>query len=662
MAAPITGNLALPYYETVPGGLHPGMAVYVKGRVPKVSNRFRVDFAFAKHEGADLAFHFNPRFDLNELVIDTFESGRWGKAERHKNPFRKGKPFELIFIVTEAGYQALPYYETVPGGLHPGMAVYVKGRVPKVSNRFRVDFAFAKHEGADLAFHFNPRFDLNELVIDTFESGRWGKAERHKNPFRKGKPFELIFIVTEAGYQILVNRDLMYVFRHRIPPQSVHFIEVSGDLELHSLNMMAAPVIENVALPYYETVPGGLHPGMAVYVKGRVPKVSNRFKVDFAVAKHEGADLAFHFNPRFDLNELVIDTFESGKWKKQEKYQNPFRKGEHFKVIFIVTEAGYQILVNRDLMYVFRHRIPPQSVHFIEVSGDLELHSLNMMAAPVTENVPVPYTGDSWCLTIEAKIYLPNGKQRCFFTIDFVAGPDIPLRINPDLYEKTVVCNSFLKGSWGSEERDLPFNPFQYEQYFELLIHCDQYRFIVYANDEYFFSYAYRYIHFPQIKILEIIGDRMPYNRAVPWGLDMDSWVMLEGVILKQSKGFHVEFAYGQFNGANIPLKFKLYFERTPESSNSPVLTLNSFVNQQWGKEIQAKTHFQQGQKFKLSFIVTSKSYKIMENNILLSEFDHRLSPKAIRFLGMDGDIKLEKVVFSWERNSETSNPRFDEG
>uniref|UniRef100_A0A8C6Y704 Galectin n=1 Tax=Naja naja TaxID=35670 RepID=A0A8C6Y704_NAJNA len=69
-------------------------------------------------------------------------------------------------------------------------------------SRFRVDFAFAKHEGADLAFHFNPRFDLNELVIDTFESGRWGKAERHKNPFRKGKPFELIFIVTEAGYQV----------------------------------------------------------------------------------------------------------------------------------------------------------------------------------------------------------------------------------------------------------------------------------------------------------------------------------------------------------------------------------------------------------------------------------------------------------------------------
>uniref|UniRef100_A0A8C6Y591 Galectin n=1 Tax=Naja naja TaxID=35670 RepID=A0A8C6Y591_NAJNA len=111
------------------------------------------------------------------------------------------------------------------------------------------------------------------------------------------------------------------------------------------------------------SVPGGLHTGMAVYVNARVPEDSDRFKVDFGFAKHEGADLAFHFNPRFkESNELVINTLESGRWGKEEKYQNPFRKGEHFEVIFIVTEVGYQILVNRKLFYVFRHRIPPQDV------------------------------------------------------------------------------------------------------------------------------------------------------------------------------------------------------------------------------------------------------------------------------------------------------------
>ncbi|XP_063168425.1 galectin-4-like [Candoia aspera] len=153
----------------------------------------------------------------------------------------------------------------------------------------------------------------------------------------------------------------------------------------------------------------------------------------------------------------------------------------------------------------------------------------------------------------------------------------------------------------------------------------------------------------------------MPYNRAVPLGLEVDSWVLLEGLIPKQSKGFHVNFAYGQFRGADIPLKFELQFKRTPPASARSILSLNSFANQ-WGKEIRMETHLQQGQRFKLRFIVTSRGYKIMENSILLSEFEHRLSPKAVRFLEMDGEIKLEKVAFSWERNRETRNPRFGEG
>ncbi|XP_026549560.1 galectin-6-like [Notechis scutatus] len=131
------------------------------------------------------------------------------------------------------------------------MAIYVNGRVPQNSNRFSVDFTFPKHEGADLAFHFNPRFELNELVINMLESGRWGKEERYQNPFQKGKHFEVIFIVTEAGYQIFVSRKLLYVFRHRIPPQSVRFIQVAGDLELQSLNVISAPVIENLVSVCY---------------------------------------------------------------------------------------------------------------------------------------------------------------------------------------------------------------------------------------------------------------------------------------------------------------------------------------------------------------------------------------------------------------------------
>ncbi|XP_034294015.1 galectin-4-like [Pantherophis guttatus] len=93
------------------------------------------------------------------------------------------------------------------------------------------------------------------------------------------------------------------------------------------------------------------------------------------------------------------------------------------------------------------------------------------------------------------------------FGIDFVAGPDIALHINPRLSQGTVVRNSFLKGSWGPEELDLPFNPFEYGKFFELSISCGKYQFIVYANDEFLFSYTHRYIDFQKINTLKINGD-----------------------------------------------------------------------------------------------------------------------------------------------------------
>ncbi|KAF7242324.1 Galectin-4 [Varanus komodoensis] len=147
---------------------------------------------------------------------------------------------------------------------------------------------------------------------------------------------------------------------------------------------------------------------------------------------------------------------------------------------------------------------------------------------------------------------------------------------------------------------------------------------------------------------------KMPYYRAIPFGLDPESWMLLEGVIPLQSKGFQVDFAYGQFRGASIPLRFKLSFEGPP--SSSAVAVFNSFTDREWGKEKKTATHIRQGQRFKMQFIVTSKGFKIMENDTFLCEFDHRLSPKKIRFLEMDGDIKLEKVAFNWESSNAGRN------
>ncbi|XP_029140059.1 galectin-6-like [Protobothrops mucrosquamatus] len=186
------------------------------------------------------------------------------------------------------------------------------------------------------------------------------------------------------------------------------------------------------------------------------------------------------------------------------------RKGEHFEVIFIVTEARYQVLVNRKPFCTYKHRMPPQSVRDINVDGHLELQSLTVIGGPMIGNMTMPYMGYiprdlGASRTISVQGFIPKNTKR--FEIKFMAGQDIALRINPRMKERTVVRNSFLNGRWGPEENDLPFNPFQYGQYFELSIHYDKHEFQIYTNGHPFFNYAHRYIPIEHIRTLKITGD-----------------------------------------------------------------------------------------------------------------------------------------------------------
>ena len=71
--------------------------------------RFHVNFAVGQDDGADVAFHFNPRFDgWDKVVFNTMQSGRWGKEEEKSMPFQKGKHFELVFMVMPEHYKVGP--------------------------------------------------------------------------------------------------------------------------------------------------------------------------------------------------------------------------------------------------------------------------------------------------------------------------------------------------------------------------------------------------------------------------------------------------------------------------------------------------------------------------------------------------------------------------
>ncbi|XP_061452608.1 galectin-4 [Rhineura floridana] len=304
----------------------------------------------------------------------------------------------------------------------------------------------------------------------------------------------------------------------------------------------------NPSLPHSKPIPGGLRPGMSIYVQGTVPHHTKRFVVNFACGSNDGDDIAFHFNPRFDgKDKIVLNTYQGRKWGKEEHHSMPFQKGQHFEIVFLVNNDAYQVMVNRNPICSYVHRIRPERVQAVVADGDLELQSMTllggammggggmpgqqyspmgmpgmmpdsgfppsnlpMMTVPASYHPQVPYKGNlpgglGSKRTIVVKGFVPpHAKQ---FRINFKAGQDIALHINPRMNERVVVRNSFLNGHWGGEERELPNNPFQPGQYFDLSIRCGNQRFKIWANGQPLFNYNHRYQHFNQIDTLEIEGD-----------------------------------------------------------------------------------------------------------------------------------------------------------
>lgn len=112
---------------------------------------------------------------------------------------------------------------------------------------------------------------------------------------------------------------------------------------------------------------------------------------------------------------------------------------------------------------------------------------------------------------------------------------DLALHINPRLTEGLVIRNSYLNGSWGSEDRKISYNPFGPGQFFDvslgspshspslqslcpgpglkpalslqLSIRCGIDRFKVYANGQHLFDFSHRLSAFQNVDVLEINGD-----------------------------------------------------------------------------------------------------------------------------------------------------------
>ncbi|KAI7801040.1 putative galectin-like protein, partial [Triplophysa rosa] len=130
---------------------------------------------------------------------------------------------------------AVPYISVINGPLKPGKSFIIRG-VVNPTNPYRMEFNFRHRYG--IAFHFNPRFDKNRVVCNTWY-GTWGKEEYPAGmPFKAGQPFEVYIYCTDSVYNVSVNGQQMCNYNHRFMElKNIDVLDVCGDLQVISVEV-----------------------------------------------------------------------------------------------------------------------------------------------------------------------------------------------------------------------------------------------------------------------------------------------------------------------------------------------------------------------------------------------------------------------------------------
>ncbi|KAM4048689.1 galectin-9-like isoform 2-T2 [Anomaloglossus baeobatrachus] len=296
--------------------------------------------------------------------------------------------------------------------------------------------------------------------------------------------------------------------------------------------------IYNPPVPFSTHFHSGVNDGTVVVVAGSIPHSADRFSVNFQCGHGDNDDIAFHFNPRFDEKLVVCNTMEHKNWGKEErKKELPFHHGQQFEIRILVTSCDYKVSVNRNHFVEYHHRLPLHRVNTLTVKGSVCLTSVETQAQGCGFPQP-PFPGGhmqnpppfnpgqcppaSYAIPFQTKIHgglfpskvivirgavAAHHPQRFHINLNFCGG--IAFHFNPRFKENTIVRNSKLNNSWGTEERQLPcgglcFTP---GQSFVIEIVCEHHHFRVNVNGSHVCNFNHRVSNLQQIDSLQVEGD-----------------------------------------------------------------------------------------------------------------------------------------------------------
>ncbi|XP_067298651.1 galectin-5-like isoform X2 [Pseudorasbora parva] len=124
----------------------------------------------------------------------------------------------------------VPYKSIFHGGLEPGKVIIIQGLISPEAKRIEINL---RHK-IGIALHYNPRFDENMVIRNSYEDGKWGEEDRSGPfPFNRGKPLQVAIICGHQAYEVFVNGERTHTYKHRYTKlEDIDVLDIDGDLQL----------------------------------------------------------------------------------------------------------------------------------------------------------------------------------------------------------------------------------------------------------------------------------------------------------------------------------------------------------------------------------------------------------------------------------------------
>uniref|UniRef100_A0A1I7UB89 Galectin n=1 Tax=Caenorhabditis tropicalis TaxID=1561998 RepID=A0A1I7UB89_9PELO len=268
-------------------------------------------------------------------------------------------------------------------------------------------------------------------------------------------------------------------------------------------------IIRSPDLPFVSSIVGGLFAGRAIVISGMVlPGFASdrkRFDIDLCCGLLIDGDhmdnKALHFNPRFEAkagwfsgpgdDKLVMNSFVSGRWGNEERFDNPFKEGEPFMIRIMVLEKYFKIAAGGKHVCDFPHRVPVDTIRTISIKGNIRVDYVEFqppigigadgkptLVAPTPrqdvitqiEKPPVPFVLPlpigGFVAPQSARFTITPFLSAACFTINLMAKEEFFFHFRVDMpnhAQKTkpaIVRNSTKNMKWQTEERTFAKFPF----------------------------------------------------------------------------------------------------------------------------------------------------------------------------------------------------------